>query len=74
MSVGVYTLVVGSASFGVTSTSSTIWGTSSKVIFTGSIAYNSSKKYPLGTCNGTMTSVSTGSGTLTGFTITGQLK
>ena len=71
VSVGVYTLVVGSASFGVTSTSSTIWGAQSKVIFTGSIAYNSSKKYPLGTCNGTMTSVSTGSGTLTGFTITG---
>lgn len=71
VSVGVYTLVVGSASFGVTSTSSTIWGTSSKVIFTGSIAYNSSKKYPLGTCNGTMTSVSTGTNTLTGFTITG---
>ena len=71
VSVGVYTLVVGGTSFGVASTSSTIWGTQSKVIFTGSIAYNSSKKYPLGTCNGTMTSVSTGSGTLTGFTITG---
>lgn len=71
VSVGVYTLVVGGTSFGVTSTSSTIWGAQSKVIFTGSIAYNSSKKYPLGTCNGTMTSVSTGSGTLTGFTITG---
>lgn len=71
VSVGVYTLVVGSASFGVTSTSSTIWGTSSKVIFTGSISYNGSKKYPLGTCNGTMTTVSTGTNILTGFTITG---
>ena len=79
VSVGVYTLVV-SGTFGVTSTSSTIWGTSSKVIFTGSISYpqitgtdltTTGKKYPLGTCNGTMTAVSTGTNTLTGFTITG---
>lgn len=75
VSVGVYTLVVGSASFGVTSTSSTIWGPASgnqsKVIFTGSISYGNSKKYPLGTCNGTMTVLSPGTNTLTGFTITG---
>ena len=79
VSVGVYTIVV-SGTFGVTSTSSTIWGTSSKVIFTGSISYpkmtgtdltTTGKKYPLGSCNGTMTQVSTGTGTLTGFTITG---
>lgn len=75
IAVGVYTLVVGSASFGVTSTNSTIWGPTSnnqsKVIFTGSIAYSNSKKYPLGTCNGTMTALSVGTNTLTGFTITG---
>lgn len=70
VTIGVYTIVVG-GTFGVASTSSTIWGTSSKVIFTGSISYNSSKKYPLGTCNGTMTVVSTDTNTLTGFTITG---
>lgn len=79
VSVGVYTLVVG-GTFGVTSTSSTVWGANSKVIFTGSISYpkmtdtdlsTTGKKYPLGSCNGTMTQVSTGTGTLTGFTITG---
>lgn len=80
VTVGTYTIVVGDTAFGVTSTSSTIWGTNSKVIFTGSISYpkmtgtdltTTGKKYPLGSCNGTMTQVSTGTGTLTGFTITG---
>ena len=70
VTVGVYTIVVG-GTFGVTSTNSTIWGTNSKVVFTGSISYNNSKKYPLGTCNGTITNISTGTNTLTGFTITG---
>ena len=83
VSIGVYTLVV-SGTFGVTSTSSTVWGPTSnnqsKVIFTGSISYpqitgtdltTTGKKYPLGTCDGTMTAVSTGTNTLTGFTITG---
>ena len=75
VTVGIYKLVVGSASFGVTSTNSTIWGPTSnnqsKVIFTGSISYSNSKKFPLGTCNGTMTTLSTGTNILTGFTITG---
>lgn len=70
ISVGVYTLVVG-GTFGVTSTNDTIWGNNSKVIFTGSISYNNSKKFPLGSCSGTMTTKTTGTNTLTGFTITG---
>ena len=70
VSVGVYTLVVG-GTFGVTSTNDTIWGNNSKVIFTGSISYNDSKKFPLGSCSGTMTTKTTGTNTLTGFTITG---
>lgn len=70
VSVGVYTLVV-SGTFGVTSTNDTIWGNNSKVIFTGSISYNDSKKFPLGSCSGTMTTKTTGTNTLTGFTITG---
>ena len=57
-----------SGTFGVSSTSSTIWATGAYGMATGNVSVGT-KKYPLGTCDGPLSNITTGTNTITGFTI-----
>ena len=57
-----------SGTFGVSSTSNTIWATGAYGMATGNVAVGT-KKYPLGTCDGPLSNITTGTNTITGFTI-----
>ena len=57
-----------SGTFGVSSTSSTIWAAGAYGMATGNVAVGT-KKYPLGTCDGPLSNITTGTNTITGFTI-----
>lgn len=57
-----------SGTFAVSSTSSTIWSAGALGMATGNITVGN-KKYPLGTCDGTLSNISTGTNSITGFTI-----
>ena len=73
---GTYTLTFGvpsgsSGGFGVSSTSAAYWSASAKVMATGEVSYNNSKRYPLGTCSGTISSVTASNNNITAITIAG---
>lgn len=72
---GTYTLTFGATSpagFGVSSTSSTYWSSGARVMATGEVSYNNSKRYPLGTCEGAVSgSVTISSNNITGIAIAG---
>ena len=57
-----------SGTFGVSSTSNTIWAAGAYGMATGNVAVGT-KKYPLGTCDGPLSNITTGTNTITGFTI-----
>lgn len=57
-----------SGTFGVSSTSSTIWTAGAYGMATGNVSVGT-KKYPLGTCDGPLSNITTGTNTITGFTI-----
>lgn len=74
---GTYTLTFGvpsgsSGGFGVSSTSAAYWTNNARVMATGEVSYNNSKKYPLGTCSGTISgNVTASNNNITAITIAG---
>ena len=57
-----------SGTFDVGTTSSTVWVNGAYGMATGNVSVGT-KKYPLGTCDGPLSDIGTGTNTITGFTI-----